>query len=169
MFKKTLTPEQALQKLKQYCGYQERSHAEVQQKLYDLGVWKQDHDAIIATLIEQDYLNEERFVIAYAGGHFRMKKWGRLKIRYELKQRKISDYLLKKALAQIPEEDYRQTMEKLVTEKYNGLSGDHYLVRQKKTIDYMSGKGYETHLVIPFVNELVRETRKGARESGTED
>ncbi|RYY62640.1 MAG: RecX family transcriptional regulator [Chitinophagaceae bacterium] len=164
MFKKTLTPEQALQKLRQYCGYQERSHHEVQQKLYDLGVWKQDHDSIIATLIEQDYLNEERFVKAYAGGRFRMKHWGRIKIRYELKQKKISDYLLKKAMAEIPEEDYRKVMEKLVTDKYDSLGSDQYIVRQKKTIDYMTGKGYETNLVIPFLNQLVRDRRDGARE-----
>jgi len=68
MYKKQLTKEQALQKLKQYCAYQERSHSEVRDKLYQLGVWKRDHDEIIGTLIEENYLNEERFAIAYAGG-----------------------------------------------------------------------------------------------------
>src|SRR5690606_26754360 len=99
-FKKQLTPEQALQKLKHYCAYQERSHSEVVEKLYSLGVWKREHDAIIASLIEEGYLNEERFAIAFAGGKFRMKKWGRTKIKYELKQRQVSEYSIKKALKQ---------------------------------------------------------------------
>ena len=68
MPQKQFTPEQAFQKLKQFCAYQERSHAEVKDKLYKLGVWKNKHDEIIAKLIEENYLNEERFAIAFAGG-----------------------------------------------------------------------------------------------------
>jgi len=106
MYKKQLTKEQALQKLKHYCGYQERCHSEVREKLYQLGVWKKDHDEITAALIEQGYLNEERFAIAFAGGRFRQKEWGRIKIKYELKQKQVSDYSIKKALKQINEEEY---------------------------------------------------------------
>ena len=160
MFKKQLTPEQALQKLKHYCGYQERSHSEVREKLYSLGVWKKDHDPIISTLIEQDYLNEERFVKAYAGGHFRMKHWGRVKIRYELKQRQVGEYLMKKAMSEIPEEDYLLKLGKLVTEKYDSLRADQYLVRKKKTMDYMIAKGYESNLVTAFLNQLIRDRKE---------
>ncbi|MET0636330.1 MAG: regulatory protein RecX [Chitinophagaceae bacterium] len=162
MFKKTLTTEQVIRKLQHYCGYQERSHHEVQQKLYELGIWKKDHDAIIATLIEQDYLNEERFVKAYAGGRFRMKGWGRIRICYELKQRKISEYLIKKAMAEIPEEDYLQKMEKLITDKYDSLGSDGHLIRRKKTVDYMTGKGFESNLVIPFLSGLMASRRNSA-------
>ena len=96
--KKFLTKEQALQKLRQYCAYQERSHKEVQQKLWDLGVKRMDHDEIISTLIEEDYLNEERFAKAFAGGKFRMKDWGRKKILYALKEKGVSEYNIKKAM-----------------------------------------------------------------------
>ena len=99
IYKKQLTPEQALQKLRHYCGYQERCHSEVKEKLYSLGVFKNEHDAIIATLIEEDYLNEERFAIAFAGGKFRVKQWGRVKIKYELKQKQVSEYSIKKGPA----------------------------------------------------------------------
>jgi regulatory protein len=83
--KKYLTKEEALQKAKQYCAYQERSHHDVVQKLWDLGVRKAEHDEIISALIEEDYLNEERFAVQYAGGKFRMKDWGRKKIYYGLR------------------------------------------------------------------------------------
>lgn len=146
-FKKQLTPEQALQKLKHYCAYQERSHSEVVEKLYALGVWKKEHNAIIASLIEEGYLNEERFAIAFAGGKFRMKKWGRTKIKYELKQRQVSEYCIKKALKQITEEDYQAALQQLATEKYAALKGEQYLVRMKKTMDYLLAKGYEPDLV----------------------
>ena len=78
MYRKTLTKEQALQKLRHYCRYQERCHAEAREKLWQLGVKKTEHDEIIAILIEDDYLNEERFAIQFAGGRYRQKQWGRI-------------------------------------------------------------------------------------------
>ena len=146
--KKYLTKEEALQKLKHYCAYQERSHSEVKEKLYSLGVWKKDHDEIIAKLIEENYLNEERFAIAFAGGKFRVKQWGRVKIKYALKQKQVSEYSIKKALKQIDEEDYLKILGKLAKEKYNSLKSEQYLIRKKKTINYLLAKGFETELVM---------------------
>ena len=113
MYKKHLTKEQALQKLKHYCAYQERCHSEVKEKLFNLGVWKKEHDEIISTLIEENYLNEERFAIAYAGGKWRVKHWGRVKIKYELKQKQVSEYCIKKALMAIDNDEYLNDSKKL--------------------------------------------------------
>jgi len=147
MYKKHLTKEQALQKLKHYCAYQERCHSEVKEKLYNLGVWKKEHDEIISTLIEENYLNEERFAIAYAGGKWRVKQWGRVKIKYELKQKQVSEYCIKKALQQISQEEYLAVLKKLADEKYASLKAEQYLVRKKKTMDFLIGKGFEIDLV----------------------
>lgn len=162
MYKKQLTTEQALQKLRHYCAYQERSHSEVKDKLYQLGVWKKDHDEIIASLIEDNYLNEERFAIAFAGGKFRMKQWGRVKIKYELKQKQVSDYSIKKAMKQIDESDYHKLLEKLAEDKYASLKGEQYLIRKKKTQDYLMQKGFEPELITRVLNEIT----KGGKEHG---
>lgn len=154
MQRKFLTKEEALQKLRQYCAYQERSHYEVQQKLYDLGIRRNDHDGITATLIEEDYLNEERFAKAFAGGKFRMKDWGRKKIYYALKEKKVSEYSIKQAMKEIDEEEYQKNLKELVTEKYESLKDEQYLVRKKKTIDYMVQKGYEFDLVSRALKDL---------------
>ncbi len=153
LYKKYLTKEQALQKLKHYCAYQERCHQEVKEKLYNLGVWKKEHDEIMATLIEENYLNEERFAIAFAGGRFRIKQWGRVKIKYELKQKQVSEYCIKKALKQIDVEEYLKVLTKLAKAKYAALKADQYLVRKKKTMDYLVGKGYEGEFVIGLVEK----------------
>jgi regulatory protein len=153
VFRKQLSKEQALQKLKHYCGYQERSHGEVRQKLYDLGVWKKDHDEIIATLIEENYLNEERFAMAFVSGKFRMKQWGRVKIKYELKQKQVSEYSIKKALKEIDEDDYMIMLKKLADDKYGALKDEQYLARKKKTMDYLMQKGYEPGLIQKVLNE----------------
>ena len=154
LYKKHLSKEQALQKLKHYCAYQERCHSEVKEKLYSLGVWKKDHDEIIAALIEENYLNEERFAIAFAGGKFRVKYWGRVKIKYELKQKQVSEYCIKKALKQIEEEEYLKVLSKLTKEKYASLKSEQYLIRKKKTMNYLMGKGYEMELASNVVGEM---------------
>lgn len=154
MQKKFLTKEQALQKLRQYCAYQERSHNEVQQKLYELGIHKLHHDEIISTLIEEDYLNEERFAKAFAGGKFRMKDWGRKKIYYALKEKRVSEYNIKQAMKEIDEDAYLKNLKELVQEKFESLKGEQYLVRKKKTIDYMVQKGYEFDLVNKAISEI---------------
>ncbi len=145
--KQHLTKEQALQKLKHYCAYQERCHSEVKEKLYALGVWSKDHDEIIASLIEENYLNEERFAIAFAGGKWRIKQWGRVKIKYELKQKQVSEYCIRKALKQIEEEEYLRVLSELAEEKYASLKNEQYLIRRKKTIDFLVYKGYEHNLI----------------------
>lgn len=152
-YKKQLTSEQALQKLKHFCAYQERCHSEVKEKLYSLGVWKNEHDAIISALIEEDYLNEERFAIAFAGGKFRMKEWGKIKIKYELRQRQVSDYSIKKALQQIKESEYAAMLKKLAKEKYVSFKNEQHLIRKKKTIDYLLQKGFEMELVRGVVGD----------------
>ena len=119
-----------------------------------MGVWKRDHDEIIATLIEENYLNEERFAIAYAGGKFRIKGWGRVKIKYELKQKRVSEYCIKKALKQIDESNYIDKLTKLAIEKYQSLKGEQYLIRKKKTIDYLVGRGFELDLINFVISEL---------------
>ena len=157
MQKKHLTKEQALQKLKQYCAYQERSHSEVVQKLWDLGVWRSEHDTIIATLIDENYLNEERFAIAFAGGKFRMKDWGRKKIYYALKEKKVSEYNIKRAMKEIDEDTYLKVLRELTEKKYESLKGEQYLVRKKKTIDFLLQRGFENDLITGVLKSIISE------------
>jgi regulatory protein len=153
--RKYLSKEEAYQKLKQYCSYQERSHHEAEQKLWELGIRKDDQHEIIAKLIEEDYLNEERFAIQYAGGKFRMKGWGKKKIQYGLKEKRVSEYCIKNALKSIDEEDYLKSLQKLAEEKYELLKNEQHLVRKRKTIDYLLQKGYESELTYRQVQQLI--------------
>ena len=155
MLKRTsLSLEQALQKGRHYCGYQERCHQEVKGKLYSFGLRPQDVDAALATLVEEDYLNEVRFAVQFAGGHFRLKQWGKVKIRYELKQRQISDYCIKKALAAIEEDDYLKTLGKLATGKWETLKGETAFARRGKLQEYLVRKGYEQDRIAEVIRTL---------------
>lgn len=152
--RQALSVEQALQKARHYCGYQERCHSEVQEKLYSFGLRKPQVEAALATLIEEDYINEERFAIQYAGGHFRLKQWGKVRIRYQLKQLQVSEYCIKKALAAIDEEEYSRTLARLTEKKWESLKEEENLQQRKhKLRSYLQQKGYEIELIKAVVSE----------------
>ena len=139
-----LSKEHALQKLRHFCSYQERSHVEVKEKLYGFGLRKQDVEEIISQLIEESYLNEERFAIQFAGGKFRIKQWGRIKIIQALKQRHVSAYCIAKAMDQIEEEQYQQVLRKLAMRKWSTLKKEtNTVVRMQKTKAYLLQRGFE--------------------------
>lgn len=160
MFSKRLTPEQAWQKIKHFCAYQERCHFETKEKLFAFGLSKTDVETLISRLIEEDYLNEARFATQFAGGHFRIKKWGRVKIVYALKQKRVSPLNIKSALKEIDEENYKAILMKLAEAKWKLLKHEQYLNRQAKTSQYLMNKGYEPTLV----QETIQQIRRAAKD-----
>lgn len=149
------TPDQSLQKIKQYCAYQERCHAEVRDKLYSFGLNKMEVESIISELITENYLNEERFAIHYAGGKFRMKQWGKNKIKQALKFKQVSDYCIKKALREIDEKEYEKTFLKLSEQKLKTLKSEkNIFVKKRKLQDFLLMKGYESEIVREAVKKI---------------
>lgn len=140
-----------------YCKYQERCQQEVRSKLYELGFKAASYvEEQIAMLIESGALNEERFARAYARGKFRMKQWGREKIKRELKMRKISDFCIKKGLSEINEEDYDNTLNKIASKKAEESRADRSILsRKQKLYRYLVQKGYERDLVTDMVNKYL--------------
>lgn len=156
MQRKQLSPEQAYEKAKYYCAYQERSHKETKEKLYSFGIRKEQVESLLSRLIEEGYLNEERFAIQFAGGKFRMKQWGKKKIEQGLKEKQVSSYCIKKALTQIEDTDYERTLEKIAKQKWDQLKTEkNIFLKMRKLQDYLLQKGYEY--------EWVKETLKKIR------
>jgi len=145
-----------LQKAASYCAYQERTQDEVKQRLKKWNVWGDEADEIIAELISMNYLSEERFAKTYAGGKFRVKNWGRMKIRQELNRRGLSTYSIEKGMNEIGDEDYVSGLRELLSKKRNLLSKtetDPFKLKQKLA-RFALGKGYESELVWKEIGEL---------------
>ena len=150
-----ISKEQALQKLKHYCGYQERSHAEAREKLYAYGLYKQEVEEVLSSLIEEDYLNEERFATAFARGKFRMKGWGRAKIIEGLKEKRVSEYCINNAMKQIDESNYHASLQKFARAKWTSLKSENNIfIKMRKTQNHLLQKGYELHLINSTLNQL---------------
>ena len=151
---KITDPHLALVKMQGWCAYQERSQQEARDKLYELGMWTDAVENIISQLIQDNFLNEERFAIAFAGGKFRIKKWGKIKIKIELRQRKVSDYCINKALKQIPDKDYFSTLEKIIQQKSKLVKETNKIKRHNKLIQYAASRGFEKDLIVDVLKEI---------------
>ena len=147
---------EALIKAANFCAYQERTHKEVRNKLYELEVFGDKSEVIITWLIENNYLNEERFARLFAGSKFRQKKWGRIKIRQELKIRGVSDYCLKAGMSEINEDDYMVTLQEIIEKKSKDIKESNKLIIKQKLVKFALSRGFENDLVFDVVGKFLR-------------
>ncbi len=150
---KITDPKIGLQKAEKYCVYQERSQQEVRQKLYDLGLYPRDVEQIISELIGNNFLNEERFANAYALGKFRIKGWGKIKIKQGLKLKRVPEGMIKKALQQIDLDDYLAKLKGILEKKAALLKEKEPYKRSYQLKQYAFGKGYEGNLVAEVLKD----------------
>ncbi|MFD1094768.1 regulatory protein RecX [Salegentibacter chungangensis] len=151
---KSYTIKEATIKLMQFCAYRDRSHKEVEDKLKEMRMIPAAQELIIMRLMQEDFLNEERFARSFVRGKFRIKKWGRVRIKQELKMREISSPVIRMAMTEINEEDYRETLSELAEKKLNSISEPNSFKKKKKLSDFLLRKGYEANLVFDSVNSL---------------
>lgn len=143
-------------KIASYCAYQERCQQEVRNKLYSYELFLDQVDEILAWLITENYVNEERFAQTYAGSKFRVKKWGKFKIKRALIQKDISDYCIRKGMQEIGNEDYRNTIFELAEKKiadYSVRFSNPYQLKDK-TAKFIISKGFEPDLVWEMLKEI---------------
>lgn len=146
---------EATRKLEGYCAYQERCHKEVIAKLREMRMTPQAIDQIVAHLIQENYLNEERFAKSFARGKFNIKKWGRNRIVAELKQRQISKYNIKTALKEIDDDQYLASLDLLAEKRLGAIREIDKQKRRRKLADYLLYRGWESHLVYGKLKELI--------------
>ena len=144
----------AIQKIEHYCAYQERCHEEVVSKLYEMKMNSEEIDEIMVHLIDQNFLNEERFACSFARGKHRIKHWGKIRIVNELKFRKISQTLINTAIKEITPEEYAATFHTLAERHWQSIRETHTIKKRKKFCDYMLRRGFESNLVYEKVKEL---------------
>jgi regulatory protein len=151
---KIIDAKTARTKAEHYCAYQERSQQEVRDKLYEWGLWKNVVEATISGLIEDNFLNEERFSKAYALGKFRQKGWGKGKIKQGLKFKKVPDVLIKKALAAIPGDEYVAMLQKVLTKRAKLMTEKDPFKRNYKLKQYALSRGYESDLAVDVLSNI---------------
>ena len=141
--------------MEHYCAYQERCHKEVRLKLEQMHMIPEAIDVIIVHLLEHNFLNEERFAKTFVSGKFKIKKWGRCRLTFELKKKDISKVNINRALAEIGNTDYIEVFNELAEKKANSITETNVFKKRKKLIDYLHYREWESHLVYEKAKELI--------------
>ena len=154
MQNKVFTVDEIKRKLEQYCVYQDRCHKEVEQKMREYNLIPEAKEMILLSLLQDNFLNEERFAKSFARGKFRIKHWGKQRIVRELKFRDISSYNIKTALKEIDEQEYLKTIYSITEKRNEAISETNIYKRKRKLIDFLMRKGYENELIYKTVDEV---------------
>lgn len=150
--KKVFTFEEIKQKLVNYCVYQDRCHSEVEKKMREFVLIPEAKEEIILYLLQENYLNEERFVRSYIRGKFYIKNWGKNKIEVQLKIKGISKKLIFICFDEIDEDDYLKTITKIYENYSSKLSGEKDYAKKSKTIKYLLNKGFEYEKILQVID-----------------
>ncbi|WP_439130810.1 regulatory protein RecX [Polaribacter sp.] len=155
MQKKVFTVDEIKRKLEQYCVYQDRCHKEVEQKMREFNLIPEAKEMILLSLMQNNFLNEERFAKSFARGKFRIKNWGKQRITRELKFKNISAYNIKTALKEIDEEDYIKTVYKITENRNAVIYEPNNYKRKQKLTGFLLRKGFENELIYKVIDEVV--------------
>jgi regulatory protein len=133
---------EAIVKIRSFCNYRERCHLEVREKLYTLGLYRREVDDALAQMIDEGLLNEERYARSFARGYFRNRQWGRFKIMMALRERKIHERLIEKALEEIDPSEYEQVISQLIAKKNAALPNMKAVDKKRKISSFLLGRGF---------------------------
>ena len=149
-----LTPDQVLDKMAKYCAYQERCVKEVRDKLKDFDLPQEEKDKILSYLLDNRFVNDERFAQCFVRGKINQSGWGVNKIRFHLIQKGIDKELIDKALGQTDEEGYRKRLLVILTTKAKTVKAANDFEKKRKLAAYAMQKGFEGSLVWEVLKDL---------------
>lgn len=152
---KSYTVAEVRDKMAAYCAYQDRCHWEVERKLHEYQLIPEAKGEILLYLLQNNFLNEERFARSFARGKFYQKSWGKIKITVELKKRDVPAKLIENALCEINETDYIQTIQRLIAKKSAVLNEVNMFKKKQKITRYLLQKGYAYGDIVEYVNQVI--------------
>lgn len=151
---KNFTPAEAKAKIAAYCAYQERCQKEVRDKLFDYGLASKDVEKLVTTMILEGFLNEERYAKSFVRGKFRIKRWGKIRIRKELKLRMLNDTCINLGMKEIDEQEYWETLCYLAEKKWAKTRGKNIFIRKEKLKRFLMYKGFEHEKINSVLDKI---------------
>ncbi|MDA3953350.1 MAG: regulatory protein RecX [Bacteroidales bacterium] len=158
-FKKTISTKVALTKAQNLCARQEKCISDIREKLFDWKLPSTDHDTVINALLENKFIDEQRYALFYAKDKFTYNKWGKIKIEFALKQKSISSPNIKIALEKIPEIEYDKLLETELIKKIKTIKdSDEYTIKSK-LVRFATSRGFESGKVFDIVSTIIKKTK----------
>lgn len=150
------TPEQksAYTKSAAICSRSETCTHDIQAKLKDWGLNEDDSIVVIAQLKEEKFIDDERFARAYIKDKFRLNHWGKQKIEYMLRAKKINQEILELAFEEIEDEGYANELLKLLSDKAKTIKAKDQYDKRNKLMRFAMGRGFESGKIYAAFKEL---------------
>ncbi|WP_288370029.1 regulatory protein RecX [uncultured Algoriphagus sp.] len=153
--KTTWTVEEAEEKIAAFCAYQERCVWEVRRKLYEKGIAEAQIEKLIGFLLREKFIDEGRYARAFARGKFRLKKWGKNRIRMELKIKQVPEDLIRKGLLEIDPTEYYDTLLSETEKKWEKTKEPDLYKKRFKVVGYLMQRGFEQDLIQEAIDSLL--------------
>ena len=152
---KILTPPEALHRAAALCSSAEHCTADIREKLARWGVTEADSRTIIARLVQERFIDEQRYAVAFVKDKFRFSGWGRIKMRYALQQKRIDGSDIDHALATLDEEQYNDRLLELLQAKSRSIRDDDPEARRAKLFRFAASRGFEPSLIFNALKQVV--------------
>ena len=152
---KILTPPEALHRAAALCSSAEHCTADIREKLARWGVTEADSRTIIARLVQERFIDEQRYAVAFVKDKFRFSGWGRIKMRYALQQKRIDGSDIDHALATLDEEPYNDRLLELLQAKSRSIRDDDPEARRAKLFRFAASRGFEPSLIFNALKQVV--------------
>lgn len=154
---KTLTYEQALVKASALCSSSEHCPREIHEKLIKWGLQEEQAEEIVCRLMDEDFINEERYCHAFCNDKFRYNHWGKQRIRQELRMRQLPDRHIRQAVSEIDPQEYRDTLLHLLEQKLRSIKDENAYQRCGKLVRFAQSRGFGTELSLQIAQQLTQE------------
>lgn len=155
--KREVSPESALSQAMFICSRQEKCCFDIRKKLRDWEISCDDQDKIIQSLIDEKFINEERYTNFYVRDKFRFNRWGRIKIAHHLKQKQIPEYLISDSLDQLNDVEYSEMLSDLLSSKIKTIREEDPYQLRAKLFRFAQGRGFESQLSLQIIDKLISE------------
>jgi regulatory protein len=153
--KANLSEQELLQKAAAYCSASEHCLSEVYEKLSSWGATTDVSKRILKRLTDERFLDEERYAKAFAKDKFRFSKWGKVKIRFALRQKKINQLLIDDALENLETENYQENLMEILIKKRKSIKDTDSQTLKGKLFRFAASRGYETNLILQTISKIL--------------
>ena len=150
---KVYTVKEATERIQSFCAIQDRCQWEVEKKMKEWEISDEIIENILTDLILDKFVDEQRFSESFCRGKFRIKRWGKVKIKNELKIKKISKNCIDKGLLQIENKEYTKVLKYLYIKKRNSIKDTNQFIRKGKIAKHLQQKGFESNMIWELINK----------------
>ena len=144
---KEKTEQEAYLQLAAMCAQAEHCEQEMRDKMKRWAIDPDAQDRVIARLIKERYIDNERYARAFVKDKIRYNKWGRRKVMQALWMKRIDDDILHQVLDEIDDKEYIDVLIPLLKQKRKTIKAKSDYELNQKLVRFALGRGFDFSII----------------------